>query len=67
MATFYKQVLFYKIKLFKCFGETLKMVGDVYWYTYRQKRVYLPLHLAAIASIDSYSNRCGVNCTDKHV
>ena len=29
------------------------MVGDIYRYTYRQIRVYLPVHLAAIASIDS--------------
>ena len=36
------------------------MVGDIY--TYRQIRVYLPVHLAAIARIDSYSNSngCGV-------
>ena len=43
------------------------MAGDVYWYTYRRIRVYLPVHLAAIASIDSYSNSCGVDCTDRCV
>ena len=36
-------------------------------YTYRQIRVYLPVHLAAIDSIDSYSNSCGVDCTDRRV
>ena len=40
------------------------MVGDVYGHTYRGIRVYLPVHLVAIASIDSYSNSCGVDCTD---
>jgi len=43
------------------------MVGDIYRYTYRQIRVYLTVHLAAIASIDSYSNSCGVDCTDRRV
>ena len=43
------------------------MVGDVYWYTYWQINVYLPVHLAAIASKDSYSNSCGVDCTDRCV
>ena len=43
------------------------MVGDVYRYTYRRIRVYLLVHLAAIASIDSYSNSCGVDCTDRCV
>ena len=40
------------------------MVGDIYRYTYRRIRVYLPVHLAAIAYIDSYSNSCRVECTD---
>ena len=44
-----------------------KMVGDIYWYTYWRIRVYLPVHLAAIASKDSYSNSCGVDCTDRRV
>ena len=39
------------------------MVGDVY----RRIRVHLPVHLAAIASIDSYSNSLGVDCTDRRV
>ena len=43
------------------------MVGDIYRYTYLQITVYLPVHLAAIASIDSYSNSCGVDCTDRRV
>ena len=43
------------------------MVGDIYRYTYRQIRGYLPVHLAAIASKDSYSNSCGVDCTDRRV
>ena len=43
------------------------MVGDVYRYTYWRIRVYLPVHLAAIASKDSYSNSCGVDCTDRRV
>ena len=30
------------------------MVGDIYRYTYWQIRVYLPVHLAAIVSIDNY-------------
>ena len=49
--------------------EQLSMVGDIYQYTYtyRQTRVYLTVHLAAIASIDSYSNSCGVDCTDRRV
>ena len=42
----------------------LNMVGDVYRYTYRRIRVHLPVHLAAIASIDSYNNSCRVECTD---
>ena len=44
-----------------------ELVGDIYRYTYRQLRVYLPVHLAAIASIDSHSNSCGVDCTDRQV
>ena len=32
------------------------MVGDVYRYMYQRIRVYLLVHLAAIASIDRYSN-----------
>ena len=43
------------------------MAGDVYWDMYRRIRVYLPVHLAAIASIDSYNNSCGVDCTDRRV
>ena len=43
------------------------MVGDIYRYTYQQIRAYLPVHLAAIASKDSFSNSCGVDCTDRHV
>ena len=43
------------------------MVGDIYRYTYWRIRVYLPVHLAAIASEDSYSNSCGVDCTDRRV
>ena len=43
------------------------MVGDIYRYTYRPIRVYLPVHLAAIASKASYSNSCGVDCTDRRV
>ena len=43
------------------------MVGDVYRYPYQRIRVYLPIHLAAIASIDSYSNSCGFECTDRRV
>ena len=47
--------------------EQLSMVGDIYQYTYtyRQTRVYLTVHLAAIASIDS--KNCGVGCTDRRV
>ena len=37
------------------------MVGDVYRYTYRRIRVYLPVHPAAIASKDSHSISCGVD------
>ena len=43
------------------------MVDDVYQYMYLGIRVYLPVHLAAIACIDSYSNSCGVECTDRPV
>ena len=43
------------------------MVGDIYRYTYQQIRVYLQVHLAPIASIDSYSNSCGVDCTERRV
>ena len=43
------------------------MVDDVYRYTYWPIRVYLPVHLAAIASKDSYSNSYGVDCTDRRV
>ena len=43
------------------------MVGDVYQYTYWRIRVYLPVHLAPIASKDSYSNSSGVDCTDRCV
>ena len=43
------------------------MVGDVYWYTYLRIRVYLLVHLAAIAYIDSYSNSCIVECKDRCV
>ena len=43
------------------------MVGDVYRYTCWRIRVYLPVHLAAIARKDSYSNNCGVDCTDRRV
>ena len=43
------------------------MVGDIYRYTYWRIRVYLPVHLAAIASKDSYINSCGVDCTERHV
>jgi len=43
------------------------MVGDVYRYTYWRIRVYLPVHLAATASKDSYNNSCGVDCTDRCV
>ena len=43
------------------------MVGYIYRYTYWQIRVYLPVHLAANASEDSSSNRCGVDCTDRRV
>ena len=43
------------------------MVGDVYQYTYWRISVYLPVHLAPIASKDSYSNSCGVDCTDRRV
>ena len=43
------------------------MVDDVYQYMYLGIRVYLPVHLAAIACIDSYSNSCGVDCTDIRV
>ena len=28
----------------------VEMVGDVYWYTHWRIRVYLPVHLAAIAT-----------------
>ena len=34
-------------------GQHYNMVGDVYRYTYRRIRVYLLVHLAATASIDS--------------
>ena len=43
------------------------MVGDIYWYAYWQIIVYLPVHLASIASIDNYSNSCVVDCTDRRV
>ena len=42
-------------------------VGDIYRYTYRQIRVHLQVHLAAIASIDSYINSCGFDCTNRRV
>ena len=41
------------------------MVGDIYLYTYWRIRVYLPVHLAAIASKDSYSNSCGLDCVHR--
>ena len=44
-----------------------KTVGDIYRYTYWRIRAYLPVHLAAIASKDSCSNSCGVDCTDRGV
>ena len=43
------------------------MIGDVYRYTYWRTRVYLPVHIAAIASIDSYSSSYGVDCKDRRV
>ena len=45
----------------------LFMVCNIYQYTFWRIRVYLPVNLAAIASINSYSNSCGVECTDRRV
>ena len=65
----YLQMKFYLVQVLSFLGVfiLLYMVGDIYRYTYRQIIVYLPVHLAAIASIDSYSNSCGVDCTDRRV